>query len=97
MADLGADVIKVEPPWGEPTRRLMVSDPRTISPLYTHLNRGKRIALIDLKQNEGRSRFESLIAGADVLLDGFRPGTLDRLGLDESRLRSINQALVVCR
>ncbi|MEZ5534441.1 MAG: CoA transferase [Thiolinea sp.] len=98
LADLGADVIKIEPPQGDPMRffGMPAADENTLSPVYTHLNRGKRILKLDLKVAEGIAVFERLLADADVLLESFRPGVLVRLGFDRKRLAELNPGLVHC-
>ncbi len=96
MADLGADVIKVEPPGGDPMRRLISPKLSSVSSLYTHLNCGKRVLFLDLKSPEGSDQFLQLLFDADVLLDGYRPGMLEKLGFSECRLRSLNEKLVHC-
>ncbi len=98
LADLGAEVIKIEPPQGDPMRFFGASaaDHEAVSPVYTHLNRGKRIVTLDLKAAEGIAVFERLLAEADVLLESFRPGVLDRLGFGRERLAELNPALVHC-
>lgn len=98
LADLGAEVIKIEPPQGDPMRffGLPAADKETVSPVYTHLNRGKRIVKLDLKVAEGIAVFERLLADADVLLESFRPGVLARLGFDRERLAELNPGLVHC-
>ncbi|HEX4431521.1 MAG TPA: CaiB/BaiF CoA-transferase family protein [Frankiaceae bacterium] len=95
LADLGADVIKVEPPEGDVTR---TAQPFVdgVSPYFAHMNAGKRAITIDLKSPEGAGVVERLAARADVLLENFRPGVLTRLGLDPERLRETNPALIVC-
>ena len=96
FADLGADVVKVEPPAGDPGRYFNADGRPGQSPFYALLNAGKRIINLDLKSADGRSRFEALIGGADVLLESFRPGVLDRLGLGNDRLAAMNPRLVHC-
>ena len=95
LADLGADVIKVEPPEGDVTR---TAQPLVggVSPYFAQMNAGKRAIMIDLKNPEGAAIVERLAARADVLLENFRPGVLDRLGLDPQRLRERNPGLIVC-
>src|SRR5438105_15750537 len=73
LADLGADVLKVEPPDGDPARLYPT--------LFELLNAGKRSVALDLKTEDGRGRALELAAGADVLVEGFRPGVADRLGI----------------
>ncbi len=96
LSDLGADVIKVEPPRGDPMRNFMLSDNATPSALYRHLNRGKRIIRLDLKSDQGKAELTRLLKQADVLLESFRPGVMDRLGFDRNRLELINPRLVHC-
>jgi crotonobetainyl-CoA:carnitine CoA-transferase CaiB-like acyl-CoA transferase len=96
LADLGAEVIKVEPPGGDPMRFFMHTDVNEISPIYRHLNRGKRICRLDLKSDSDRQALCLLIADADILLESFRPGVLARLGLDRDKLDQINPKLIHC-
>jgi len=81
MADLGADVIKIEPIGGEPMRRIMAGSGVPPSPLYVHLNQGKRIRFLDLKSESGKAEFSNLIQESDVVLDGLRPGRLGLTGM----------------
>ncbi len=96
LADLGADVIKIEPPGGDPMRRFMAAAESDISPVYRHLNRGKRICRLDLKQEADQRVFADLLGDADILLESFRPGVLDRLGFTRTRLAEINSQLIHC-
>jgi crotonobetainyl-CoA:carnitine CoA-transferase CaiB-like acyl-CoA transferase len=96
LADLGAEVIKIEPPGGDPMRLFMHTDENVISPIYRHLNRGKRICRLDLKSDPDRQALRQLIADADILLESFRPGVLARLGLDRNKLDQINPKLIHC-
>lgn len=96
LSDLGADVIKVEPPRGDPMRNFMLSDNATPSALYRHLNRGKRVVRLDLKSDQGKAELSRLLKKADVLLESFRPGVMDRLGFDRTRLEALNPQLVHC-
>jgi crotonobetainyl-CoA:carnitine CoA-transferase CaiB-like acyl-CoA transferase len=89
LADFGADVIKVEDlGMGDYVR----ADP----PAFHALNRGKRAVRIDLKNPAGRDAFVRMAAGADVVLESFRPGVMDRLGVGYERLREANPRLVYC-
>lgn len=100
LADLGARVIKVETPgrgddtrgWGPP---FVGPDDDPVSTYYLSCNRNKESVTADLKTDEGRTLVEELVGRADVLLENFRPGVLDRLGLGERRLHEINPGLVV--
>lgn len=96
LADMGADVVKVEPPGGDPMRRLGRVDGDGLSPLYRVMNGGKTVVRLDLKSEAGRSAFETLLRAADVLVESYRPGVLDRLGFDRARLESLNPGLVHC-
>jgi alpha-methylacyl-CoA racemase len=89
LADFGADVIKVEDTgMGDYVR----ADP----PAFHALNRGKRAVSIDLKNPAGRDAFVRMAGGADVVLESFRPGVMDRLGVGYERLREENPRLVYC-
>jgi alpha-methylacyl-CoA racemase len=89
LADFGADVIKVEDLGAGDYAR---ADP----PAFAALNRGKRSVRLDLKSAGGRDAFLRLARGADVVLESFRPGVMDRLGVGWERLRAENPALVYC-
>lgn len=98
LADMGADVIKVEPPSGDPMRHFMFSpnEDTPYSPIYQHLNRGKRIVKINLKQESGKQALSTLIEEADVLLESFRPGVMAKLGFDRDTLNKLNPKLIHC-
>jgi alpha-methylacyl-CoA racemase len=99
LADWGAAVIKIEPPEGDYAQRLgLPADAPLdqIAPLYTFVNRGKTIERIDLKSDAGRVRLLALVAESDVLVEGFRPGVMARLGLDYGTLKTHNTLLVYC-
>jgi len=92
LADMGADVIKVEPVGGDNTRRLLGSGAGYF-PMY---NRNKRSICIDLKSSQGKEVALKLIAEADVLIENFRPGAMDRLGFGYDTLAKLNPRLVYC-
>ena len=92
LADQGADVIKVEPPSGDIARR--TSGDGEFTAMFVSSNRGKRSIALDLKQPSGLAALRRLIAGADVLVQNFRPGTMARLGLSEPALRAANPGLI---
>jgi crotonobetainyl-CoA:carnitine CoA-transferase CaiB-like acyl-CoA transferase len=96
LADQGADVIKVEPLGGDITRRSRqsVSGSGEFSALFVSTNRGKRSLSLDLKRPEAARIMRKLAAGADVLVQNFRPGTMERLGLGEPTLRTSNPRLI---
>src|SRR5229473_4062525 len=96
LADQGADVIKIEPLGGDITRhsRQSVSASGEFSALFVSTNRGKRSLSLDLKRPEAGMIMRKLIARADVLVQNFRPGTMERLGLGEAVLRADNPRLI---
>ena len=96
LADLGADVIKIEPPAGDPMRFFMQGKNDSVSPIYRHLNRGKRVCKLDLKSDSGRETLSELLGDADILLESFRPGVLARLGFDQEKLDQLNPELIHC-
>ena len=93
LADLGADIIKVEPtPDGDNTRRLGGSG----SGFFAMVNRNKRSLAVDLKTPEGKKLVLRLLADADALVENFRPGAMDKLGLGPADLAKLNPRLVYC-
>ena len=99
LADFGADVIKVErPDTGDSLRNMAWKDPRDGVGLWWKLaNRNKRTIALDLKSDDDRDVFLRLVRDAHVLVENFRPGTLERLGLGPDRLHEINPSLIVTR
>lgn len=96
LADMGADVIKVEKPDGDDSRRFLPPDINDESAAYMMMNRNKRGIVIDLKQDEGKAALLRLISGADVVIENFRKGTLEGLGLGYEELRKRNPGLIYC-
>ena len=92
LADMGADVIKIEPLGGDPTRQLKNSG----SGYFTMYNRNKRSLCADLKSEIGQAAVLKLIESADVLIENFRPGTMDRLGFGYDKLKQLNPELIYC-
>src|SRR2546427_649337 len=88
LAEWGADVIKVEPPSGDPSRALYQSlgSSVTENPTFAFDNRGKRSVVLDLAEEADRRRLDDLLGSADVFITNVRPGALDRLGRDRGRL-----------
>src|SRR5437764_1202661 len=91
LADLGADVIKVESPEGDPYRSYQGDQ---YSPHFQAYNRNKRSVALDLKKPEERALFDGLVCEADVFIQNFRPGTATRLGAGSERLSSLNPRLI---
>ena len=91
LADLGADVIKIEPPKGEVTRT-------AVGPFraYDFVNRNKRAIAVDMAKPEGAAALRRLAAWADVWVENFRPGALDRMGLGYADLAKVNPSLIYC-
>jgi crotonobetainyl-CoA:carnitine CoA-transferase CaiB-like acyl-CoA transferase len=92
LADLGADVTKVEPVGGDPTRNLRGSG----AGYFVMYNRNKRSVCLDLKSADGLAMARKLAAEADIVIENFRPGALDKLGLGASDLRALNPRLIYC-
>ncbi|OGB14911.1 MAG: formyl-CoA transferase [Burkholderiales bacterium RIFCSPLOWO2_12_67_14] len=90
LADLGAEVIKVEPPAGDNTRRLLGSG----AGFYPLFNRNKKSLVLDLQSPEGKEAALRLIATADVVSENFKPGTMKKLGLDHESLKTLNPRLI---
>ncbi len=93
MAAMGADVIKIEPKWGEMTR-MFPPLVKGQSPYFLFLGRGKKGVTLDLKNPEGNDMFKELVKDADVVMENFSPGTMDRLGLGYDVLREINPRII---
>ena len=96
LADLGAEVIKVEPPGGDYVRQMAFPIIDGISLLHWHLNRGKQSLTLDLRKPEAVEVYLDLVRGADAVVEGMRPGALERRGLGWDRLREANPTLVYC-
>jgi crotonobetainyl-CoA:carnitine CoA-transferase CaiB-like acyl-CoA transferase len=96
LADQGAEVTKIEPLGGDITRRSRqsISESGEFSALFVSTNRGKRSLALDLKRPEATTIMRRLVARADVLVQNFRPGTMERLGLGEPALRDLNRRLI---
>ena len=92
LADLGAEVIKIEPPGGDKTRKL----PGSGAGYFPMYNRNKRSACLDTKSGEGKDEALRLCADADVVIENFRPGAMERLGLGYADLSASNPGLIYC-
>lgn len=96
MADLGADVIKVESPDGDTTRYLPPGPDPSRGGMFLNVNRGKRSIVLDLKRAAAKDALLKLIEGADVFIHSMRPGAIKRLGLDYAALGQANPRLIYC-
>ncbi len=95
MADYGADVVKIDEPSPRARNPFAAEDPGT-GPLDRYLNRGKKSVTLNLKSAEGQEIFRKMAATADVVVEGFRPGVVKRLGVDYETLSAANPGLVYC-
>ena len=93
LADLGADVVKIEPPFGDMTRR-MPGAVGTDTPAFNAVNRGKRSVVLDLKTTAGRDALARLSRSADIFVENSRPGVMKALGLDYPTLAALNPRLI---
>jgi len=96
LADLGADVIRIEPRAGDLMRSLPVSYDEDLSSAFAQYNCGKRSVSVDLKSSDGREIALRLVEWSDIVVENFRPGTLDRLGLSYTEQRARNPQVVLC-
>jgi crotonobetainyl-CoA:carnitine CoA-transferase CaiB-like acyl-CoA transferase len=96
LIDLGADVIKIEPPSGDYIRGMTWPIVEGVSLMHLHINRGKRSVVLDLRSDAGADAFRDLARHADVVVEAMRPGGLARRGLGYDDLRQINPKLVFC-
>jgi len=92
LGDLGADVVRIEPEGGDPTRKLLGSG----AGYFPMFNRNKRSLCLNLKDADDLARARALIDGADILVENFRPGALERLGLDYASFAESNPGLIYC-
>ena len=96
LGDLGAQVIKIEPPEGDAARSMGDTFLGGQSDYILSLNRNKRSIVIDLKKEDGRKVFYRLAGNADVILENFRPGTVEKLGVDYEALSKFNPRIIYC-
>ena len=99
LADLGMEVIKIEPPGGDPVRKLAPfiksADGKSLSTAFAHLNAGKASKVVDLTNEAGKAAFRELVKSADVVIESFQPGELDAKGLGYKDLAAINPGIVM--
>ncbi|KHQ52723.1 MULTISPECIES: CaiB/BaiF CoA transferase family protein [Mameliella] len=100
LADLGAEVIKIEAPQGDDTRNwgppFIERDGDTSAAYFHSCNRGKRSEVVDLTSAEGQARMRDLVAGADILIENFKVGGLAKYGMDYASLSAVNPRLIYC-
>ena len=96
LVDLGADVVKVEPPQGDYVRDMTWPIVEGVSLMHLHINRGKRSLTLDLRRPEAVAVYLDLVRGADAVVEAMRPGGLERRGLGYERLREVNPRIVFC-
>jgi crotonobetainyl-CoA:carnitine CoA-transferase CaiB-like acyl-CoA transferase len=96
LADLGADVIKIEPPHGDSNRQLGASRHKGMAALYLTCNRNKRSVVLDVKQPAAREAVLDLVRTADVFIHNNRPQVMTKLGLDYAALEAVNPMLIYC-
>ncbi|MFQ6077269.1 MAG: CaiB/BaiF CoA transferase family protein, partial [Candidatus Bathyarchaeia archaeon] len=92
LGDLGAEVIKVEPPWGDPMRFAWVA--KGLSIYFIAVNRNKKSISLNLRDERGLKIFKDLVKQSDVVVENFAPGTMERLGIGYETLREINPKIV---
>ncbi len=96
LADMGAEVIKIEPPYGDSNRSLGASRNPGMAALYLTCNRNKRNIVLDLKQPEAREALFKIAADADVIVHNNRPQVMTKLGLEYKDFRAINEKIIYC-
>ncbi len=96
LSDLGAEVIKVEPPQGDYIRQMTWPNVEGVSLLHLHTHRGKRSVTLDLKTEEGVAVYKELVAGADAVVEAMRPGAMAKRGLGYEDLKAVNPKIVFC-
>lgn len=97
LGDMGADIIKVEPPTGDTNRNLgPYTNHGNMCALYMTCNRNKRSVVLDLKSDKGREAAFRLVADADVMVHNFRPTAMEKLGLDYEAVKAVNPTIIYC-
>jgi crotonobetainyl-CoA:carnitine CoA-transferase CaiB-like acyl-CoA transferase len=100
LADLGAEVIKIEPLEGERTRGLLANDPKNsidgMGAYFINLNRNKKSVALDLKSDQGRELFYRLVKTADIVFDNFSVGVTQKLAIDYAALSKVNSRIITC-
>ncbi len=96
LADLGADIVKIESPSGDYIRQMTWPIVEGVSLMHLHISRGKRSLVLDLKSPDGVATFLELARESDAVIEGMRPGALERCGLGYEELRKVNPRIVFC-
>ena len=94
LADMGADVVKIENPKGGDDSRAFTPFKNGVSSYFTGLNRSKRSITLNLKSTEGKEIFKKLVKRSDILIENYKPGTMKKLGLDYDALKDFNETLI---
>ena len=94
LADMGADVIKIEKLQGDDTRRMVPPTIGDESAAFMMMNRNKRGMALDLKSSQGRDVFLKMVSEADVVIENYRPGSMEKMGLGYETLNEINSGLI---
>src|SRR5262245_57234783 len=94
MADMGADVIKIEPPGGDNTRFISVGPSPGMSGVFVNVNRGKRSVVLDLRSEEGKATLRALVAEADVFIHSMRAKAIAKLGFSYADVAALNPDIV---
>lgn len=96
LADMGAEVVKIEPPAGDAMQQVGPRDAAGRPVFYEAVNAGKTVRRMDLKDPDQRRAFIGMVPEFDVLIEGFRPGVMRRLGLDHAALQAVHPGLITC-
>lgn len=94
MADMGAEVVKIEPPEGDNTRFISVGPEPGMSGVFVNVNRGKKSVVLDLRREEGKAALAGLVRTADVFIHSMRAKAIEKLGFDYARVAAINPSIV---
>lgn len=94
LADMGADVIKIEPPWGDSSRQTKIEALNDFSISYLAANRNKRAIVLDLKKKKAVEIVKKLVEKSDIVIENYRPGTLDSMGLGYDTLKEVNPKII---
>lgn len=95
LADMGADVVKIEPPQGDDTRTWGPPFIETESAYFLSVNRNKKSFVLNLKTDEGKKILLDLVKSADIVVENFRPGTMKKLGIDYEVLKEVNERIIL--